>query len=255
MSPQATTPDSVRADILAFLSEEVACKVLDDGSNRIGCITPFEYPDGDSVVVWVREMGGKIEVSDYGEAFLDQEFRSEHEERAVADLARRSAKAHGVKAYEGRLGAQCTPEELGRVVLRVGGASAQVAQSIASSKPSRRKETEESEFVRLVDETFRERHIPVEREHKLQGSSGHSHRATIYLPATHTIIEPVAGHWNQVASVYTKFSDLAKVNGFNRYALLDDRQEKPGEDIRSLLVDVSSVIAWSGHDTWLGKFN
>lgn len=239
--------------MLATLSTDVVCDLLDDGSHRIGCITPFEYPDGDSVVVWVRELGGKIEVSDYGEGFSEQEFRSDYEQRLIAELAERAARIHGVRVFEGRLGAQGSPDELGEFVLRVASASAQVAQAIASAKPPRRKEAEENEFVRLVAETLQQRNVSIEREHKIQGSSGHSHRATIFVSHTHSIIEPVAGHWNQVASVYTKFSDIASVNGFNRYALLDDRQEKPGEDIRSLLVQVSDVLTWSGHDGWVDR--
>ena len=253
MATRATTPESVREDVLATLSTDVVCDFLDDGSNRIGCITPFEYPDGDAVVVWVRELGGKVEISDYGEGFSEQEFRSDYERRLVADLAEHAARVHGVRVFEGRLGAQAAVGQLGEFILRVASASAQVAQEIASSKPTRRKDTEENEFVRLVAETLQERHVPIEREHKIQGSSGHSHRATIFVSHTHSIIEPVAGHWNQVASVYTKFSDIASVNGFNRYALLDDRREKPGEDIRSLLVQVSDVLTWSGHDGWVDR--
>lgn len=255
MNSQLTTPESIHADVLATLSADIACGVLDDGSNRIGCVTPFEYPDGDAVVVWVRELGGKIEVSDYGEGLAEQEHRTDYERGIVSDLARNAARGHGVRAFEGRIGAQCDPTELGEIVLRVASASAQLAASIACQKPGRRKESEENEFVRLVDETLRERKVPVEREHKIEGSSGHSHRATIYVPHSHTILEPVGGHWNQVASVYTKFSDLAPVNGFKRYSLLDDRQDQPGEDVRSLLVQVSDVIAWSSHDTWLSQIN
>lgn len=253
MTSQMTTAETVRAHVLATLAADIACDVLDDGTNRIGCLTPFEYPDGDAVVVWVREMGGKVEVSDYGEGLADQEFVSDHERRVVSDLARRAAASHGVKAYEGRLGTQCVPAELGESVLRVGSASAQLAATIACQKPNRRRESEENEFVRLVDETLKKSNVPVEREHRLRGASGHSHRATIYVPQSHAILEPVGGHWNQVASVYTKFSDLASVNGFKRYSLLDDRQGAPTDDVRTLLVRVSDVIAWSAHDTWVSQ--
>lgn len=253
MSIQSTTPESIRADVLATLSEDITCSVLQDGSNRIGCLTPFEYPDGDAVVIWVRELGDTLEVSDYGEAFADQEHRSDYERSAVSDMAQSAARAHGVRASQGRLGAQCTAQELGVVLLRVASASAQLAASIACQKPSRRKESEENEFVRLVDETLRERQVGIERDHRLQGSSGHSHKATIYVPHSHSILEPVGGHWNQVASVYTKFSDLAPINGFKRFSLIDDRQGQPSEDVRSLLVQVSSVVSWSSHENWLNQ--
>ena len=60
-------PEAVREAVLAALNKDLACEVLEDDTGRVGCLTPFEYPDGDAVVVWVREMGDKMEVSDYGE--------------------------------------------------------------------------------------------------------------------------------------------------------------------------------------------
>ena len=146
----------------------------------------------------------------------------------MSDLAEGLANQFGVNLYEGRLARQCEQRELGEWIWRVASASAQIASAMNYSKPQRRKESEENEFVRLVAQTFQGRSIPVEREHRLEGFSGHPHRATLWLPTTRSIIEPVAGHWNQVASVFTKFSDLARVNGFQRYSLLDDRQAKPG---------------------------
>lgn len=253
MSTQSTSPDSVRESVMTTLSDEVVCTVLDDGSNRIGCLTPFEYPDGDAVVVWVRELAGTFEVSDYGEGTSDQEHRSDRERSAVRKLAERAAQAHGIRASEGRLGSECGAQELGEFVLRVASASAQLAASIACQGSAKRKESEEHEFVKLVDDTLRESHVSVEREHKIEGSSGHPHRATIYVPDSHSILEPVWGNWNQVASVYTKFSDLAPVNGFKRYSLLDDRAQAPSDDVRTLLVQVSKVVSWSRHDQWMSQ--
>ena len=164
MSTQPTTSDSIRESVLATLSDEIRCSVLEDGSNRIGCLTPFEYPDGDAVVVWVRELAGTFEVSDHGEGTSDQEHRSDHERSAVPRSE--GGTIHGVIASDGRLGAECDPQALGGLILRVASASAQVAAGIACQGPARRKESEENEFVRLVDETLRESHVPVEREHR-----------------------------------------------------------------------------------------
>ncbi len=253
MSSEATA-QSICKELIGHLSRDVVCDVLDDGTNRVGCMTPLEYPDGDAVVVWVHERGDSaMEVSDYGGGLVWQAFRPDREQKAMSDLAARIAGQFGVNFFEGRLAASCDRTELGESVWRVASAAAQIAQAMNYSKPQRRKETEENEFVRLVAQTLQDRHVPIEREHRLEGYSGHPHRATIWIPASHSIIEPVAGHWNQVASVFTKFSDLARVNGFKRYSLLDDRQEKPGEDVRSLLVQVSDVLAWTSHDDWLGQ--
>lgn len=243
------------AELQSFLSDEIVCEPMTDGTNRVGCVTPLEYPDGDAVVVWVHQRAdAALEVSDYGEGLIWQAFRPEREQKSMDHLAYKVAHQLGVNLFEGRLATQCDQRELGESIWRVATAAAEIAGAMKYSKPQRRKETEENEFVRLVAQTLRERNIPVERGHKLEGSSGHPHIATIWVPGTHSIIEPVGGHWNQVASVFTKFSDLASVNGFQRYSLLDDRQTSPGDDVRSLLVGVSDVITWSGHDVWLPRF-
>lgn len=256
MSLIGKSAESACAELKRFISGEIVCEPMTDGTNRVGCVTPLDYPDGDAVVVWVRERGDSaLEVSDYGEGLVGQMFRPDREQKATSLMATQIADQFGVNLYEGRLATQCKSADLGEWVWRVASASAQIANALTYAKPQRRKETEEKEFVRLVATTFADRHIPIEREHRLEGFSGHPHRATIWIPATHSIIEPVAGHWNQVASVFTKFSDLAKVNGFSRYSLLDDRAEKPGEDARSLLVGVSDVLTWSGHDAWLDRFS
>jgi hypothetical protein len=240
------------AELLSFLSDEIVCEQMADGTNRVSCVTPLEYPDGDAVVVWVHQRADSgLEVSDYGEGLVWQGFRPDREQKAMSELACGVAHQFGLNLFDGRLVTECNRGNLGESIWRVASAAAEIAGAMKYSKPQRRKETEENEFVRLVSQTLQERHVPVERGHKLQGSSGHPHAATIWVPSTHAIIEPVGGHWNQVASVFTKFSDLAGVNGFQRYSLLDDRSESPGEDVRSLLVGVSDVIAWSAHDVWL----
>lgn len=242
------------SELLAFLSDEIECETLTDGTNRVGCITPLEYPDGDSVIVWVHERGDSaLEVSDYGEGLLWQAFRPDREQGAMTTLVHGLANQFGLHFFEGRLAIQCEQQELGESIWRVASAAAEIAAAMKYSKPQRRKEPEENEFVRLVADRLRERHIPVERGHRLEGFSGHPHTATLWIPSSHSIIEPVAGHWNQVASVFTKFSDLAAVNGFRRYSLLDDRGESPGEDVRSLLVKVSEVVPWSSHEAWIGR--
>lgn len=254
MTPDTLKARSICADLIAHLSDGIVCDVLDDGSNRVGCVTPLEYPNGDSVVVWVIERGGTLEVSDYGEGLTTAAFRPARAQKSINELAMHTALSLGVNLYEGRIAAHCGQRsELGENIWRVANASAQVAQSIASSKPAPKKDSEEHEFVRLVADTLHERHVPIEREHKLRGTSGHYHRATIYLSESETVLEPVWGHWNQVASVYTKFSDLSSANGYRRFSLLDDRQEAPGDDVRSLLVSVSDVLTWSSHDSWLNQ--
>jgi hypothetical protein len=65
------------------------------------------------------------------------------------------------------------------------------------------------------------------------------------------VIEPVAGHFNQVYAVYAKLGDLGRANGHRLYSLLDDRETKPGEDVSGMLVQVSNVVEWTRRQEWL----
>jgi hypothetical protein len=93
----------------------------------------------------------------------------------------------------------------------------------------------------------------VEREHHLEGQSGHTHTATIYIPDREVIIEPVGGvgNWTQISSVYAKFGDLTKANGYRPFTLVDDRVKPLNQDIAAMLVQVSKVVQWSTRENWI----
>ena len=123
---------------------------------------------------------------------------------------------------------------------------------------SRRREravVERRDFLGEVRQTFDRRELPVEVEHELVGRSGHAHRATIYLPKTETVVEPIEGHWNRVTAAYAEFGDLQSANGYRLYSLLDDRKETPHDDVSRLLAQVSDVVEWSRREEWLGSLS
>ncbi len=51
------TPDNVRETVLNFVAEDVACDYLEGDPSRIGCVTPLQYPDDDSVVGFIAIQG------------------------------------------------------------------------------------------------------------------------------------------------------------------------------------------------------
>ncbi len=142
----------------------------------------------------------------------------------------------------------CELEAIGEQIWRVGTAAVRLAQLAAETRP---RPPRESEFVYEVERDLRARHVTIERERKIEGRSGHEHRVTLFLPKTDAILEPITGHWNQVTATYAKFGDLRGADGFHLYALLDDRQQGPDEDVARLLVQVSDVVQWSRRDDWL----
>jgi hypothetical protein len=247
----AATVTEIEGRIRSYLREEVRCERSGVGNGRIGCVTPLEYPDGDSVVIWLRQQGALFEVTENGEALVGALAHPPQDLKALEELADAICRGQGVDYVSRRVLAHAELDALGEVVWRVSSAAAQIAQAADYFRPKRR-EHPERRFVGEVERTFRERQLPVERERKIEGKSGHRHRATIFLPSTEAVVEPVgAGHWNKVTAVYAKFGDLREANGFRLYSLLDDREQLPDEEISRLLVQVGDVVAWSRRDEWL----
>jgi len=253
------TPDeqTIQENLLDFLADEVEVVASHEADGRIGCLTPFEYPNGDNVVVWVRPDRGQFLVTDYGEA-LPEPPETKAERAAFREAAKSTLDALGVsfdfERGEGRLSARCDQEQVGEYVWAVASAAAQLAlyaTVFTRQRKSERPEREEpAEFTQAVTRVFETKNLKVEHGHRLKGSSGHVHKATIFIPTTETVVEPVRGHWNQVTAAYAKLGDLKNANGYRLYSLLDDR-EGADEDVAGLLAQVSNVVEWSRRGEWL----
>jgi hypothetical protein len=240
----------LEAQLLARLGEDVECLAVGEG--RLGCLTPLEYPNGDSVTVWVQAHGSVCEVTDFGEATPELPNKGKLR-RAVDEHAAMLARGRGVEFVNGRVTVRCEAVSVADHIWDVALASAQVAQLVADLRRRLPEQERERAFATEVERTLRKREVVFERAHKLEGRSGHTYNATIFLPNLDAVIEPVGGHWNQVAATYVKFGDLSGANGYKLYSLLDDRSEPPEGDVSSLLVQVSSVVAWSRRDDWLNQ--
>jgi hypothetical protein len=236
--------------VLAYMREDVACERLPN-DQRLGCLTPLEYPDGDNVTVWIDPSNSLLEVTDYGEAMSEPPTGKAR--RAVDEIADALAARHGVEYIAGRLIVRCEIDSVGETVWRLAAAAAQLAQAVKSLQQRRQVVTmAKHSFVDEVAHTFMERKVDVVREHEIEGRSGHRHRATIYIPKAEAVFEPLRAQWNQAATAYVKFGDLQAVNGFHLYSLLDDRdQETEEEHIANLLTQVSSVLQWSRRQEWI----
>ena len=245
--------EQIEQRLMALLAESVAVRVLSEQDGRIGVLTPLQYPNGDSVVVWLRpRVGGDFEVTDYGDALEDSVAGKTKERSNLEDFAQLVATGQGVRFVNGRLFTESGWDQLPDYVWGVGIAAMQLAQAAAVHRQRVQKEDEpEEEFVAVVVHDLNAQGATVEREHRLSGTSGHRHRATLYLPQSDSVIEPVTGHWNQVTSVFARLADLSGANGYRLYSLLDDREGKPEDDVPGLLVQVSSVVQWSRRDEWM----
>jgi hypothetical protein len=248
--------DDIQTIISDYLSGEVMCDA--SGPSLTVCAMPLEYPSGDSITVWVEQLGDTFRVSDYGESFVDivaskrRDFRTIH--RAAAAIGRR----WGVELKDGLLVAQTKRDELADTVWRVAMVAARVAQATLRENAPHAQHERERYFVLEVEQELRKRNLRIERGARIPGYSGHLYKATFYVPAATAILEPVntPGHYNQISSVYMKFGDIAHADGDNgrthrRLSLVDDRGGSLSRDLASLLVQVSSLVAWTRRDEWI----
>jgi len=246
-------PEEIEQRLSDLITEGVSVRLLSEHDGRIGCVTPLQYPDGDNVVVWVRpRVDGDFEVTDYGEALAESVAGKTKERTNLEEFAASAALGQGIRFVNGRLFAETTWDRLPEYVWAVATVAAQLAQAVAMHRPKQQREPEpEPEFVSVVARDLSARGAQVERQHRLSGKSGHRHQATLYVPQTETVIEPVGGHWNQVTSVFARLADLRGANGYRLLSLLDDREAKPEDDVPGLLVQVSNVVQWSRRDEWM----
>ena len=249
------TVEELRQSILTWLGAEIECEPLGERDSRIGCLTPLEYPSGDGVTVWVdpRE-GDRINVSDHGEAYVALLGRPPQDFKVLHDMAVQLATEAGLSYDRGQFSVQTEVTDAAEAVWRVASASRRLADAAVLYRPRRRR-MRDTEFVRTVESEFLERRLPLRREERLIGSSGHAHRVTFVLPRQDAVMETVGaeGHWNQVTSVYARLGDLGSANGYKLYSLLDDRSGPLGGEIAQLLLQVSRVVQWSQREEWLGS--
>lgn len=240
--------DRLRSALLEALSADVE---FGAAGSKFYCALPLEYPSGDAVVVYLDSRDDGVEVSDYG-AGWEAALRAKLKVGRLTRAGERIAADMGVHLVGGSITASTDETKLADVIWRVGLASARVGD--AATFQTTETMPAETDFVEKVDAALSSVH-PVEREIELEGTSGHRYTATFFVPARHSVVEPVTPQsgWNRAAHVYAEFGDLGRVNGYVRLAVIDDRETEPNEQVVSLLTQVSDVVRWSRRDVWLGR--
>jgi hypothetical protein len=240
------TAETLSQHLTEFLGTETSAQ-LNDG--RIAVLTPAEYPNLDGVVVWVEQLEqGSYVVSDHGEA--DSSLVPRVSARAIAVPAAGIARRFDVSFDGGQVTATADDASLAETCWRVAQAAAAIAEGATFHRVQ---QPRDPEFVELMASELRRRNVDLEREAVLEGASGHPHKASLYLPTTGTVLEPVSGEhaWQIASAVYVEFGDLRSANGYKLFAVLDDRDSAVGEDVATLLRQVANVSRWSRHSEWM----
>ncbi len=149
------------------MGELYSC-IRQDGFVRIR--TPFLYPDGDIVDLFLVEKNGVIELTDMGETLRWLRMQTPAKKRSVNQdrLIEDACLNHGIERFKGQLMVRVKAgQQLAQSVLRLGQAAVRVSDIWFTQRP-RALET----VVNEVEEFLREREIPFARNEKHPGRSG-----------------------------------------------------------------------------------
>jgi hypothetical protein len=243
---------TVQRALSDYFQSEFEVQAFDEG--RLVCEMPIYYPDGNSVAVFVIEQAGKFEVTDYGEGYANATERTGIRRTPIKAAAREICASLGLDFAAGRVSVITRSENIADAAWRVATASARIAEAVTFARAERGRGDEDI-FTEEVEHAIRSRQIPIEREPKLVGDSGHEYTPALFIPAAHLIVEPIAPEvaWIRAASVYAEFGDLAQANGYRLLAVVDDREAQPSEKVVRLLKQVGDVENYSRRERWLAS--
>jgi hypothetical protein len=237
----------IRDGLVRFLDSEVEVETV---GGRIAVLTPAEYPDGDGVVVWVTDRDdGDYEITDLGSADSRLVTTGPGPKR-LGPVAAGICRRFGVQFEGGIVITRVAFGDVAEACWRV----AQTAAAIAEAATYQRKqEPKEATFVDAVTRELRGRRLAVQNEVELHGASSHAYIASVYLPASETVIEPISGEqaWNKARAVYVEFGDLTQANGYKTVAVLGDMEGESSEGVEGLLRQVGAVAHWTNRSQWL----
>jgi hypothetical protein len=219
--------------------------------------TPFWYPDGGVVDVFVKQHDGIATLTDLGESlgWLRQQSlatrRSPKQQKLVQDICT----TQGVELFKGQLMLRCTDaKQFPQAVIRLGQAAVRVADLWFTTR-TRSVESMTDE----VSDLLQERKIAFERGVKYPGRSGRDwsvdfqtrapQQSALVLvlasgsrPAARRVSEHVVAAWHDLSLMKTGAQPTRFVS------LFDDTSDVWSEEDFRLVESVSDVCRWSRPD-------
>ncbi len=224
--------------------------------------TPFLYPDGDIIDLFYKEENGSITLTDLGETGrwlrmqTTTQRRSVRQRQLIGDICLN----HGIEFYRGMLLVRLKlSDDLAPAIIRLSQGALRVADLWFTFR------TKAGESISdEVEEVFRERGIPFERNSRLQGRSARVWELDFYTrnpqhsslvsvlstgsrSAAHELVARTSAQWHDLSNL--KIGPEAR----QFITLFDDTLDVWSiEDFR-LVSDISEVAYWSRPDEFLEK--
>ncbi len=226
--------------------------------------TPFLYPDGDVIDIYLKEKTGVATLTDLGEGLRwlrmqSQSFsprRSPKQQKLVDDICL----THGLEFFRGMLVLRVMPgESMGKAVTRLAQGTLRVADLWFTMR-TRSVESVSDE----VEELLKEKTIPFERGETLIGRSGKTWRIDFHTrtsersslvsvlstgsrSASRSMAEHVVATWHDLSHLKIGQEALQFVS------LFDDTLDVWSPEDFNLLSNLSEIAFWSKRDEFAAK--
>lgn len=230
----------------------------EEGPQGIRIRTPFLYPDGDLIDLYLKEnRSGSSTLSDLGETvrWLRMQTLSPRRSPKQTAMIQDAALNHGVEFFRGMLQARVHDStELAQVVTRLAQAALRVSD-IWFTFRTRAIESVTDEIATFLEES----EIGFERGPRIPGRSGRIWTPDFHTrtPARSSLVYLLSSGSRSAAraianTVHTAWYDLSHLEvgpeGLKFVSLFDDTADVWGEEDFRLLEALSSVARWSAPD-------
>ena len=231
-----------------------------DGYVRIR--TPYLYPDGDVIDLFLKGEGESSTLTDLGETLRWLRMQSVAQRRSLRQnrLIQDVCLNHGVELFRGMLMVRLRPsEDLGSAVTRLAQAALRVSDLWFTMR-TRAVEAITDEVKDFLDE----RRIPFERGERLPGRSGRAWSVDFHIrhpwrsalmcvlstasrAAARGIVEHVTSEWHDLSHLKLGPEALAFIS------LFDDTLDVWSREDFRLVEDLSDLAFWSRPDELIQK--
>lgn len=145
-----------RFAIASAISEDVALRRVNDTQAQV--YVPFSFPDGDGLVVHVRDAGaGRVEITDNAHTFMHLSYDQDPEvllKGARGQRLEAIRRRHGVQERDGEMHLETDVQDIGRGVFAFAQALLEIVEMSASLERSRVTATFREDLNRLLTEAF-----------------------------------------------------------------------------------------------------
>ena len=243
-----TLLDTIRKELpLIYTCEEIA-------SYRLRLNTPFLYPNGDYIDLYLEETPAGLYLTDLGETlgYLSDHgisFRhSPKRQKTLDDILL----THGAEQFQGelRIRLDIMPRDLAWAITRLGQAAIQLADLAYTMRLGAL-----ATFREEVEEFWIAANIPYEANYRVVGGSGEVHTVDFYLPQRRPVLaETLSSATSSYASILTSkvvrvWHDILRVDGRYQYlSILDDASDVWRPEWIDQIAQLSAVVVWSERD-------